>query len=64
MEKTGSGKSAGAIAAIASTNGGFCDSCRHGFCGSCDQWSVQQAYSDYWICHCCGGLNPRRKQLH
>ncbi len=36
-----------------------CDSCRHRYCSTCEDCSVTKQYSDYWICHNCGGLNPR-----
>jgi len=36
-----------------------CDGCRHGYCSFCEECSVAKRFSDYWICHWCGELNPR-----
>jgi hypothetical protein len=36
-----------------------CDSCHHRYCSICEDCSLTQQYSDYWICHSCGALNPR-----
>lgn len=36
-----------------------CGCCRHGRCPGCEECSVAERYSDYWICHCCGELNRR-----
>src|ERR1041384_7637121 len=36
-----------------------CSWCRHYHCCACEECSVAKQYSDYWICHCCGELNPR-----
>ena len=41
-----------------------CSSCHHSHCRVCEEWSVTKAYSDYWICHCCGELNRRVQNLH
>jgi len=41
-----------------------CSSCHHSHCRVCEEWSVTKAYSDYWICHCCGELNRRAQNLH
>jgi len=38
--------------------------CRHSHCRVCEEWSVTKAYSDYWICHCCGALTKRVSSLH
>ena len=40
-----------------------CDSCRHRYCSICEDCSLTQQYSDYWICHGCGALNPRVRSL-
>jgi len=45
-------------------NGAPCDSCGHHFCRICEECSVSQRYSDYWICHSCGALSPRTEDLH
>jgi len=37
--------------------------CHHRRCSACDECSVTKRYSDYWICHCCGELNRRVKNL-
>jgi hypothetical protein len=36
-----------------------CESCRHGYCGACEDCSIGKQSSDYWICHRCGELNQR-----
>ena len=36
-----------------------CGSCRHRYCGACEQCSIPKQSSDYWICHRCGELNQR-----
>jgi hypothetical protein len=36
-----------------------CGGCPHRHCGACEECSVTRGYSDYWICHRCGELNPR-----
>jgi hypothetical protein len=41
-----------------------CDSCGHHSCGVCEESSLSQQYSDYWICHICGALIPRNRSLH
>jgi len=41
-----------------------CDSCGHGCCSICEECSLSQQYSDYWICHHCGVLSPRIPSLH
>jgi hypothetical protein len=41
-----------------------CGSCRHCHCSACEECSVTKRYSDYWICHCCGELNPRLPNSH
>lgn len=41
-----------------------CGDCRHALCRVCEECSVTKQYSDYWICHCCGELNPRVPNLH
>jgi len=40
-----------------------CDSCGHFNCSICQEWSLSQRYSDYWICHSCGALSPRTPSL-
>jgi hypothetical protein len=62
-----SAKQAWAKADIASEPDGsavVCSSCRHRHCRVCEEWSVTKAYSDYWICHCCGALTERVPSLH
>jgi len=61
-----SAKQAWAKADIASEPDGsaVCSSCRHSHCRVCEEWSVTKAYSDYWICHCCGALTERFPSLH
>ena len=41
-----------------------CSNCRHSHCRVCEEWSVTKAYSDYWICHCCGTLTKRVPNVH
>jgi len=41
-----------------------CNGCRHEYCAVCEECSVAQQYSDYWICHCCGELTRRVQDLH
>jgi hypothetical protein len=41
-----------------------CGSCPHRYCSACEECSVTKRYSDYWICHCCGELNPRVPNSH
>ena len=41
-----------------------CSCCRHCHCIVCEQCSAAKQSSDYWICHCCGELNPRGLNLH
>ena len=36
-----------------------CACCRHRHCSACEECSAAKQYSDYWICHSCGELNPR-----
>jgi hypothetical protein len=36
-----------------------CGGCPHRHCSACEECSLTKRYSDYWICHCCGELNPR-----
>lgn len=64
--QAGSSKLAWAKAARASRVIGRkdCDSCGHSCCSICEEWSLSQQYSDYWICHCCGGLSPRISTSH
>ena len=40
-----------------------CDDCRHRPCQACEECSVAKQYSDFWICHCCGELNRRVRDL-
>ncbi len=40
-----------------------CDDCRHRHCQVCEECSVTKRYSDFWICHCCGELNRRVRNL-
>jgi hypothetical protein len=41
-----------------------CDECHHRHCRACEECSVTKRFSDYWICHRCGELNPRVSNLH
>ncbi len=34
-----------------------CESCGHRYCRVCEECSVSQRYSDYWICHSCASLS-------
>jgi hypothetical protein len=63
--EAGSAKRAWAKASHASGTIGsaVCGCCRHGYCSACEECSVTKQYSDYWICHCCGELNPRIPDL-
>jgi hypothetical protein len=54
-------KAGRASAAIGNTD---CGSCRHRHCTACEECSVTERYSDYWICHRCGELNPRVPNSH
>ena len=54
-------KASGASGAIGSAD---CGGCRHSYCSACEECSVTKRYSDYWICHSCGELNPRVPNLH
>jgi hypothetical protein len=40
-----------------------CESCGHRSCGVCEDSSLSQQYSDYWICHICGALSPRSRSF-
>ena len=64
--EAGSAKQAWAQASRSSlvTGSADCDCCRHRHCRACEECSVTKQYSDYWICHCCGELNPRVLNLH
>jgi hypothetical protein len=64
--EAGSAKQAWAKASCASGAIGSadCGSCRHSYCSVCEECSVTKRYSDYWICHSCGELNPRVPNLH
>jgi hypothetical protein len=64
--EAGSAKQAWAKAsrASAATGSADCDGCPHRYCSACEECSVTKRYSDYWICHCCGELNPRVLNLH
>jgi len=53
-----------AVRASGATGSADCDSCRHGYCRLCEDCSLSQQYSDYWICHSCGALSPRSPGLH
>jgi hypothetical protein len=59
--EAGSAKQAWAKASRASGPAGSADCawCDHRHCSACEECSVTKRYSDYWICHCCGELNPR-----
>jgi hypothetical protein len=48
-----------AVRASDPTGTAACDSCHHRYCGICEENSLTQRYSDYWICHNCRGLSPR-----
>lgn len=64
--EAGSAKLAWAKAVGASGVAGSadCDSCGHRWCSNCEDCSLSQRYSDYWICHSCGALNPRVPSRH
>jgi hypothetical protein len=64
--EAGSAKQAWAEASRASTaiGGVDCGGCPHRHCSACEECSVTKRYSAYWICHCCGELNPRVPSLH
>lgn len=64
--EAGSAKRAWAKARRASeaTGSAVCGCCRHRHCSDCEECSVTKQYSDYWICHCCGELNPRVPNVH
>jgi hypothetical protein len=66
LVEAGSAKQAWAKACRASGPLGSADCgwCRHRHCSACEECSVAQRYSDYWICHCCRELNPRVPKLH
>jgi hypothetical protein len=49
-----------ALETIGSTD---CVSCDHRYCSVCEECSVAKQYSDYWICHSCGGLSRRVSNL-
>ena len=63
--EAGSAKRAWAKASRASGAIGSadCDGCDHRHCNACEECSVTKRYSDYWICHRCGELNPRVPNL-
>jgi len=52
-----------AVRASGTINSADCESCRHCYCSICEDCSLTQQYSDYWICHRCGALNPRAPKL-
>jgi hypothetical protein len=60
-----SAKQAWAKASVATkpNSSADCTWCRHYNCFICEECSVAKQYSDYWICHCCGELNPRRSNV-
>ena len=64
--EAGSARQAWAKASRTSAlNGGpDCGGCPHRLCGACEECSLTKRYSDYWICHCCGELNPRLQNSH
>jgi hypothetical protein len=64
--EAGSAKLAWARAARVSCAMGSadCDSCGHRCCRVCEECSLSQQYSDYWICHNCGALSLRIPSLH
>lgn len=53
-----------AIRATDPVDSAECDSCGHRYCQICEECSLSQRYSDYWICHSCGALSPRTRGLH
>jgi hypothetical protein len=52
-----------AVRASDAINSAACESCRHRYCSACEDCSLTQQYSDYWICHGCGALNHRVPNL-
>ena len=42
----------------------FCGFCHHEKCTACEECSAAKQYSDFWICHRCGELNPRVPSLN
>ena len=64
--EAGSKKMAWAMAmrATDAVDGAECDSCGHRYCHQCEECSLSQRYSDYWIGHSCGALSPRTRGLH
>jgi len=58
LVQAGSKKMAWALAIRANDPAAYaqCDSCGHRFCPLCEECSLSQRYSDYWICHGCGAL--------
>lgn len=64
--EAGSAKQAWAKASRASQAIGSadCAGCRHSHCSACEECSLTKRYSDYWICHRCGELNPRVPNLN
>ena len=53
-----------AIRATDAVGGAACESCGHHYCNICEECSLSQRYSDYWICHSCGALSPWISRLH
>jgi len=41
-----------------------CESCGHRYCKTCDDGSLSQRSSDYWICHSCSALCRWLPSLH
>jgi hypothetical protein len=64
--EAGSAKQAWAKAGVVTkpTSSSDCSWCRHHHCTVCEECSAAKQYSDYWICHCCGELNPRASNVH
>jgi len=64
--EAGSAKQAWAKAGVATkpTTSSDCSWCHHHHCSVCEECSAPKQYSDYWICHCCGELNPRASNVH
>ena len=52
-----------AVRASGAIGSADCDSCRHRYCAICEDCSLSQQYSDYWICHSCGALSRRVPSL-